>query len=97
LLSLGGGAFAVAATNGDSKAVAQYENWLTIPAIHDKVTAAGYSDISEIERERDGYEVKGRNADGERVKLYVDPLSGEVLEARAKKDNSDKRSRDDKR
>lgn len=68
------------------RAPADRENWLTIPAIHDKVTAAGYSDINEIERERDGYEVKARDDEGKRVKLYIDPLSGEVIKARRKDD-----------
>jgi hypothetical protein len=95
--TLGGGAFAAAPDTGADTAGARYEGWLTIPAIHDRVTAAGYSDISEIERERDGYEVKGRNAEGEQVKLYVDPLSGEVLDSRAKKAKSEKRRSDDKR
>ncbi|MCW8828920.1 MAG: PepSY domain-containing protein [Gammaproteobacteria bacterium] len=85
--ALSGSVFAES-SNDRAAAAAQGENWLAIPAIYDKVTAAGYSDISEIEREDDGYEVKGRNAEGERVKLYVDPRSGEVLDARAKGDKS---------
>ena len=88
--TLGGSVFAASPSDNRSAATSPSETWLTIPAIYDKVTAAGYRDIQEIERERDGYEVKGRTADGERVKLYVDPLSGEVLDARSKRDKSDK-------
>ncbi len=39
----------------------------------------GYSEIYEIERERGVYEVKARSENGSRVKLYVDPESGEIL------------------
>lgn len=76
------GAFA----SSSDRAPVDRENWLTIPAIHDKVTAAGYSDINEIDRERDGYEVKARDEEGKRVKLYIDPLSGEVLKSLSKDD-----------
>lgn len=40
---------------------------------------AGYSDIREIEREREKYEVKGRNSEGYRVELYVDARTGEII------------------
>ncbi|MGM0594620.1 MAG: PepSY domain-containing protein [Pseudomonadota bacterium] len=75
-----------AIASSDDREAVDRENWLTIPAIHDKVIAAGYSDINEIEREHDGYEVKARDEEGQRVKLYLDPLSGEVLKARSKDD-----------
>lgn len=88
--TLGGSAFAAPAAEADTNAATQRENWLAIPAIYDKVTAAGYLDISEIERDDDGYEVKGRNADGERVKLLVDPQSGEILDTRTKGEKSGK-------
>jgi len=93
--TLGGSAFAAPAAESGTKTHTQNENWLAIPAIYDKVTAAGYHNISEIEREDDGYEVKGRNADGERVKLLVDPQSGEILDTRikgGKSSMSDKKS-----
>jgi len=44
-----------------------------------RLRAQGYSDIAEIERERNSYEVKARNADGRWVELYVDGNTGEVL------------------
>jgi hypothetical protein len=96
--TLGGSAFAAPAAEADTKAATQRENWLAIPAIYDKVTAAGYLDISEIERERDGYQIKATSTDGDRVKLFVDPLTGEVLDVKAKKAKSEKRrSTDEKR
>lgn len=57
------------------KATTQTENWLKIPAVYDRVIAVGYSDINEIERKGNGYEIKARNANveanGEKVKLYA--------------------------
>lgn len=88
--AIGGNAFAASSTDAGAKATATSEKWLTIPAIYDKVTAAGYSDINEIERGRDGYQIKATGPEGERVKLFVDPLSGEVLDVKAKKHKSDK-------
>lgn len=86
--TLGGSVFAASSTA--DKESANADNWLTIPAIYNRVTAAGYSDIFEIERERDGYEIEAVDTDGNRVELFVDPLNGEVLDVRTKKDKSDK-------
>ncbi|MBW7901547.1 MAG: PepSY domain-containing protein [Rhodocyclaceae bacterium] len=55
---------------------------LTIPQVYQKLEAAGYRDIDEIERERRGYEVHATDRDGRRVKLDVDAKSGEVIERR---------------
>lgn len=84
--SFGGAAYAVTSTDNFINGNTQTENWLKIPAIYNKVTAAGYSDINEIEREDNGYEIEARNAKGEKVELYVDPLNGEILKSRVKKD-----------
>ncbi|KAA3653319.1 MAG: PepSY domain-containing protein [Proteobacteria bacterium] len=59
--------------------------WLGIPQIHDTLTAAGYRDITSVERERNRYEVKATAADGQRVELYVDPRSGEVIKTERKR------------
>lgn len=94
--TLGGAAIAASATDAAAGAAnvtaAPMENWLDIPAIYNKVSAAGYSDINEIERGRDGYKIKATSASGERVKLYVDPMSGEVLNTKAKSAKSDQRA-----
>lgn len=88
-----GAAFAQSAGNATPDN-GQPESWLTIPVIYENVTAAGYTDISEIERDDGKYEVKGVDADGNRVKLYVDPQSGEILDVRTKgsKKKADKKS-----
>ena len=44
-----------------------------------RLRTAGYSDFREIERENGRYEVKGSDADGRRVELYVDARTGEVV------------------
>lgn len=51
---------------------------LTIRDIYDRMEAAGYRDMREIELDNGRYEVKARNAQGERVKLYVNANSGAV-------------------
>lgn len=57
---------------------------LSIKQIHDRVEAAGYRDIREVEREDDGYEVKATTADGRRAELYLDPVSGEITKTKVK-------------
>ena len=44
-----------------------------------RLRSAGYSDFREIEREKGRYEVKGSDAEGRRVELYVDARTGEVV------------------
>ena len=52
---------------------------LNIRQIYDRVEAAGYVNIREIELEKYGhYEVKARNAQGGRVKLHVNAQTGEI-------------------
>lgn len=87
------GGTAIAASSSAASPAADRENtsadWLTIPAIYEKVTAAGYVDIHEIERERRGYDVEAYDSHGDRVELFVDPVNGEVLDVRVKKGKSD--------
>lgn len=52
---------------------------LTIPQVLEKLEAAGYRDFTEVERERDRFEVKAIDSDGRRVEVYVDAVSGEVV------------------
>lgn len=66
---------------------------LGIPEIHQRLTAAGYTDIDEIDRERDRYEVKATDREGRRVELDVDAATAEVLRTEVKRS---KRSGDDR-
>jgi hypothetical protein len=52
--------------------------WLTVTQVAERITAQGYSNITGIEHEDRCYEVKATNKDGKRVKLHVDPVSGEI-------------------
>lgn len=51
---------------------------LSIRDIYDRMEAAGYRDMREIEFDNGRYEVKARNARGERVKLDVNAGTGTV-------------------
>lgn len=63
--------------------------WLSIPQIHDKLEAAGYRNIEKIEREDGGYEARATHRNGERVKLYLNPQTGDILNRRQRKSSSD--------
>ena len=57
---------------------------LTVRDIYDRVEAAGYRNIREIEHEHGRYEVKAQNAQGAHVKLYVNATSGAVERTRTR-------------
>lgn len=59
--------------------------WLSIAQVYSQLEAAGYRNIEKIEREHGSYEVKATNRDGQRVKLYVHPQTGAVLDTRQRK------------
>lgn len=58
---------------------------LTIREVYDRLQAAGYRNMREIELERGRYEVKAENARGERVKLKVDARTGAVESERVRR------------
>jgi hypothetical protein len=82
---LGGVSIAGSMKDASFKGAAPADQWLTIPAIYEKVADAGYTAITEIEREDNGYDVEATNPGGERVDLRVDPVTGEVLDSRIDK------------
>lgn len=57
---------------------------LTIREVYDRLEAAGYRDMREIEWDHSHYEVKAHDAQGARVKLDVDGSTGAVLRSRNK-------------
>ena len=71
------------------------KDWLNLGQIYDKLEASGYTDIREIERERDGYEAKARDSEGQSVKLYIEPLEGQIIDKKFR-DREDRRDRDDR-
>lgn len=44
-----------------------------------RLRTAGYSDIREVEHEGGQYEVESQDAQGQRVELYLDARTGEVM------------------
>ena len=84
--SLAAGGFALAPAFGqDAKpdARAEANARLSLAQVHEKLSALGYKDIDEIERERGVYEVEAATSAGERVKLYVDAASGAILRTKS--------------
>ena len=71
--------------------------WLSIPEVHARLESAGYRNIEKIERESGSYEIKAIDRNGQRVKLYVHPQTGEVMNRRyrdARHDTSHDTKRD---
>ncbi|OJZ17668.1 MAG: hypothetical protein BGP21_05225 [Thiobacillus sp. 65-29] len=69
-----------AQNNVPSGASTSGARWLSIVEVHDRLIAAGYRNVEKIEREDGTYEARATNRQGERVKLYVNPQSGEIRE-----------------
>lgn len=100
--SLLGGGLAIApafAQTAKPVAATEAKQGMSIARIHEKLTAAGYTKIEKIERERKDFEVKATDKNGKRVKLHVDPQTGDVIDSRQKDENHDekrdRRSADD--
>lgn len=59
---------------------------MSFQQVVERVVAQGYNDVREVERKSDKlYEVKARNGQGQRVELYVDARSGEILREQVKR------------
>ncbi|MCM2288227.1 MAG: PepSY domain-containing protein [Sulfuritalea sp.] len=92
-----GGAMLAPSFAGESRtAQAGERQWLSIPQVHEKLEAAGYRQIEKIERERGGYEARATDRQGERIKLYINPQTGEIIDRgshgkRAKNSGGDSR------
>ncbi len=69
--------------------------WLSMPEVHDRLIGAGYRNVEKIEREDGAYEARATNRQGERVKLYVNPQSGEIRERGKRESRQDKGARSD--
>ncbi|MBT0961029.1 PepSY domain-containing protein [Denitromonas iodatirespirans] len=99
-LALGGGLLAGAAAvapvfaQSDAAPAVRQDDGLSMPQIHDALTAAGYRNINAIERERNRYEVKASDADGRRVELSVDPMTGKVMKTETRRDRREEATRE---
>jgi len=91
------GVFATASFAQDNRAAGNGERqWLSIPQVHAKLEAAGYRNIEKIERERGSYEAKAIDRNGARVKLYLHPQTGEIIDRRERSASRDKYDKNDK-
>ena len=73
---------------GENRSAASAERqWLSIAQVHERLEAAGYRNIEKIEREHGGYEARATDRNGDRVKVHVNPQTGEAIDQR----NSGKR------
>lgn len=88
-LLAGGAVLAPAFADDDRPTRTSERQWLSIPQIHDKLVAAGYRNIEKIEREDGGYEARATHRNGERVKLYLNPQTGEIFDRRQRKSSHD--------
>lgn len=66
-------------------APAAQSNWLSIKDVLGKLEAAGYTDFREVERDKNKYEVKATDPQGQRVEMDVDPVTGDVLKTEVKR------------
>jgi uncharacterized membrane protein YkoI len=55
---------------------------LSLAEVAKKLEAQGYSNVTEIEFEHGAYEVKARDGKGQRVKLYLDAVTGEPIKGK---------------
>ena len=79
-LFVGGVALSPAHAGDNRTAPASNElAWLSIGQVFGKLEAAGYRNIEKVKRERGGYEVKAMDRNGNRAKLFVNPITGEVV------------------
>jgi len=74
---------------GNRTAQAANTGWLSIPEVHAKLESAGYRNIEKIEREHGSYEVKATDRNGQRMKLYVHPQTGEIISQRGRDSKRD--------
>lgn len=74
-----------AAPAATATAPAAQSNWMSLKDVQTKLEAAGYTDFREIEREKNKYEVKATDPQGQRVELDVDPVTGDVLKTEVKR------------
>ena len=78
-------AFAQNAAPAATSAAPAQSNWLSLKDVQTKLEAAGYRDFRAIERDKDKYEVKATDPQGQRVELDVDPVTGDVLKTEVKR------------
>lgn len=61
---------------------------LSLAEVHQRLVAAGYRDVEELQRKRHHVEAEARDRDGRRVELELDPASAAVRHSAFKRDAS---------
>ena len=77
---LAAGAMLAPSFADDRRSPAVEAQWLPLAKLIERLEAKGYRDIEKIERERGRYEVRATDRQGARVKLYLHPQTGELLD-----------------
>ena len=68
--------------------------WLSVGQVNDRIEAAGYRKVEKIEREHGVYEARATDRSGTRVKLYINPQSGEISERTGSGERHESRRRE---
>lgn len=90
---IGGTALLTPAFSQTAKPEISYERTdLNINQVLVKLMANGYDKVDKIERERNAYEVKAIDKNGARVKLYVDPQSGDLINSGRQGEKQERRA-----
>ena len=84
---IGAGAMFVPAfaQNAATTTTTTQANWMTMEQVQTKLESTGYRDFEKFERDSDKYEVKATDAQGRRVELDVDPVTGDILKTEVKR------------
>lgn len=90
-LIAGGSALAPSFAEESRSAPAAERQWLSIGQVHQKLEAAGFRNVEKIEREHGLYEARATDRNGVRVKLHINPQTGEVTD---RSDRGEHRKRD---
>lgn len=94
---VGGASFLTPAMSQTGKSDISYERAdLTLHQVLVKLSAAGYDNVDKIERERNAYEVRAIDKNGARVKLYVDPQTGDLIKSGRQSAKQEQRATEDK-
>ena len=83
---IGAGAmFVPAFAQNAATATTTQANWMSMEQVQVKLEAAGYRAFEKFERDSNKYEVKATDAQGRRVELDVDPVTGDILKTEVKR------------
>lgn len=82
---IGAGAMFVPAFAQNAATTTTQANWMSMEQVQTRLESAGYRDFEKFERDSNKYEVKGTDAQGRRVELDVDPVTGDILKTEVKR------------